>query len=136
METVNGIEVEKIFKAPRMYRLKAYEWESRTYPEFEKVKMQKCEAPAYLKKLSRHFKVSEPRLSHINKHSGGHYSPSAYGQASIALPKETSLSIVCHEFAHHLDTLRHPESKIWHGRTFKRELKKVYTFTKRYLPKV
>ena len=120
----------------RFYRINAYRWESEKYPEFEKIQIKKCEAPAYLKKFARHFKVSEPRLSHIQKRGGGHYSPSAYGPGSIALNDEPNLALVIHEFAHHLDSVRNPDAKSWHGKSFKHELKRVYTFAKRYLPKV
>ena len=53
----------------------------------------------------------------------------------IALPPEPSLGLICHEYAHHLDAIRNSETKQWHGKSFKKELKKVFTFAKRYFPK-
>lgn len=116
------------------WKLKVYFWEKQTYPDFQTVNFDRVQAVKYLKKFSRHFKTSCPVLSRIIKRGGGHYTPS-FIQPRIALGKNPSLGIVCHEFAHHLDTLRHPDTKQWHGKSFKRELKRVYTFAKRYLPK-
>jgi hypothetical protein len=126
-----------IFKSPIRYggwSLKVYQWEAQAYPEFKNIELEKSKAPIYLKKFARHFKVYCPKLSTVNKRGGGHYTPSAWGTASIALSPNPSLGLVIHEFAHHLDTLRHPEKKQWHGKSFRRELKRVYTFAKRYLP--
>ena len=116
------------------WSLKVYWWEEQTYPQFKEFRVEKSRATFYLKKFSRHFKVYCPRLSSIQKRGGGHYRPNAYGNALIALPKHPSLGLICHEFAHHLDAIRHPDTAQWHGKSFKRELKKVYTFAKRYLP--
>lgn len=115
------------------WRLKVYHWEEQTYPQFKTVKLQRLEAPKYFRKFARHFKVSCPALSTTVKQGGGHYQPSSW-IARIALAKETHLGLVCHEFAHHLDAIRHPDTAQWHGKSFRRELKKVYTFAKRYLP--
>lgn len=116
------------------HSLAAYHWERQAYPEFRKIKFPKARAMFYIKKLARHFKTSCPELSNINKRGGGHYRPGSWGNGWIALPPNPSLGLVCHEYAHHLDNLRNPDTKQWHGKSFKRELKRVYTFAKRYLP--
>ena len=127
----------KIFTSRRFryggWGLAVYQWEADTYPEFHEVKVEKERAMFYLKKFARHFKTTCPTISSINKRGGGHYTPSSW-RPRIALPPNPSLALICHEYAHHLDTIRNPETKQWHGKSFKRELKKVYTFAKRYLP--
>jgi len=117
------------------YRLAVYQWEhEEAFPEFRKVKFEKERAMFYIKKLARHFKTSCPTLSEVRKRNGGHYQPSMF-YPRIALPKNPSLGLICHEYAHHLDHVRNPNAKQWHGKSFRCELKKVYTFAKRYLPK-
>lgn len=114
------------------WRLAVYDWEHQTYPEFRKVKVEKARAMFYIKKFARHFKTSCPALSRVQKRGGGHYVPGYFPR--VALPKQPSLGLICHEYAHHLDAVRNPDTKQWHGKSFKKELKKVYTFAKRYLP--
>lgn len=127
------------FKARNRYggwSLKVYQWEEQTYPVFRTIKIEKSKASAYLKKFARHFKVDEPKIDwSIKKRGGGHYTPSKWFAPLIALPSNPSLGLICHEFAHHLDARRHPETPQWHGKSFRRELKRTYTFAKRYLPK-
>ena len=113
-----------------MAAFKLYEWEHKTYPEFKATKVAGSDAPIYFKKLARHFKVSEPRLFSTRKSIGnGMY----YGRTqSIALAPETDLGIIIHEFAHHLARQRHGSNQ-HHNKKFKHELKRVYTFAKRYI---
>ena len=113
-----------------MAAFKLYEWEHKTYPKFQELKLSRSDAPIFFKKLAIHFKVSVPYLSRRNEQIGnGMY----YGiNQTIALAPETDLGIVIHEFAHHLTRAR------WggghhHDKKFKRELKKAYTFAKRYV---
>lgn len=113
------------------WRLAAYHWEAETFKEFQHVLITRDRAEALLKKFARHFKVSAPTLSRKLKRGGGHYTPGYF--PSITLGKVPTLGIVCHEFAHHLETARW-NTRQWHGKKFKRELKRVYTFAKRYLP--
>lgn len=115
------------------WSLAVYHWEAETYPEFKEVTFEKKRAMFYLKKFARHFKTTCPSISSCKKRGGGHYTPSFYFPR-IALPENPNLSLVAHEYAHHLDAVRNPETPQWHGKSFRRELKKVYTFAKRYLP--
>jgi hypothetical protein len=116
--------------------LKIYEWERTTYPEFQNIRVDRPEK--YLKKFARHFKVNQPTLARHQsfwvayrvKKSGGTYR--SYDE-SIDLANNISLGILIHEFTHHLDwKINH---KVSHDKKFKRQLKRVYTFAKRYLPK-
>lgn len=117
------------------WRLAVYQWEYERYPAFYEVKFDRRRAAVLLKKFSRHFKTSCPLMSSIRKRGGGHYTASLWGgHAFIALPDNPSLALVCHEYAHHLATTRN-KARCGHGKEFKRELKRVYTFAKRYLPK-
>lgn len=119
------------------WRLAAYHWEHESYREFQSVKITRHEASVFLRKFSRHFKTTCPAFSYqVRRGGGGHYTPSKWGTPSITVGAAPTLGIICHEYAHHLDTVRNPDTKLWHGKTFKRELKKVYTFAKRYLPVV
>lgn len=116
------------------WRLAAYQWEHDTYPQFQSVRVDRHRAEVLIRKLARHFKTTCPRFSmRMRRGGGGHYTPSMLGVGTITLGKEPTLGLVCHEFAHHLETVRH-NSRRWHGKQFKRELKRVYTFARRYLP--
>lgn len=118
--------------------LKIYEWERQTYPRFRQVQINRHEQKKYLKKLCRHFEVSEPALKRSQKRGvalgwgGGSYQPSHWNSGTIKIGKMTSMGTLCHEFAHHLDWKRN--GVCGHGKTFKRELKRVYTWAKRWLP--
>lgn len=116
------------------WRLTVYFWEHQTYPEFQKVPVTRTDVQKYLNKLVRHFKTSKVTFSHeLRRGGGGVYHPGYFPY--IRMGKEPTLGIVCHEFAHHLTRHRYPTIKKWHGKHFKKELKRVYTFAKRYLPK-
>ena len=128
-------------KEEKMACLQVYAWESQKWPRFLKVKLDVGQQKGLLFKLARHFKVNEPMLSYSHKrganakHSengaAGSYEHRAWGSV-IRLGSITTLGTLCHEFAHHLNWSRW--RKGGHGRTFKRELKRTYTFAKRYLP--
>lgn len=109
---------------------KVYEWENKTWPEFDKVQVARSDAQKYLKKFSRHFKIEMPRIdmSRRNKSKG------TYSYGWIAIPYTCSLGLIVHEFAHHL-TRKTYGSNQNHNKKFKRCLKRVYTFAKRYLNK-
>jgi hypothetical protein len=109
--------------------LKIYQWEHEAYPEFRQVQICRSDVPKYLKKFARHFKVTEPYLNSRPKRSTGTYYRSS---RSISLPATCSLGLVIHEFAHHLADETY-QANIMHDKRFKRQLKKVYTFAKRYL---
>jgi len=109
--------------------LKVYEWERNKWPEFRKIEIARSDAPKYWKKFARHFKVSVPKLSkHIKRDGGTYYS----GIQVIRLPHTTSFGTIIHEFAHHLTEQRYG-SREHHGKKFKHELKRVYSFAKRYI---
>lgn len=109
--------------------LKIYDWEHETYPEFQKVEIAHQDAQRYFRKLARHFKVTTPTLSLRLKRGGGtYYSRSAM----IRLSRISNLGIVIHEFAHHLADCT-TRSRNSHNKSFKKALKKTYTFARRYL---
>lgn len=115
-----------------MAQLKIYEWEDQTYPEFRKIGLCRAEIQKIFRKLIRHFK-SPPlsRVSFVNYVRGGKYYSSFY---SIVIGSGGyNLGTICHEFAHHLADTRHNKS-CGHRKEFKRELKRVYTYAKRWLP--
>ena len=109
--------------------LKIYKWERETYPEFQKIEIGRSDAPKYFKKFARHFKVIEPILLKRTKQSGGAYFRDYIG---IALPKTTYFGVIIHEFAHHLADQK-TRSRNGHNKRFKRALKQVYSFAKRYI---
>ena len=117
--------------------LKVYEWERSTWPEFQEVMLEPCEAEATLRKLVRHFKTRAIYMTFGNHRSGGGryvaYWPIRMDEVRLT-KRNINLGTVIHEFAHHLDTCRW-RKRAGHGRTFKRELKRVYTWAKRYLPR-
>ncbi len=116
-----------------MAYLKVYQWEHETWPEFQKIEISREDVKSYLKKFARHFKIDIPYLSNSHKrgkHAGVYYQGSFNG--TIVLTKECTFGIVIHEFAHHLTRMRHGTNH-HHGKKFKRELKRVYTFAKRYI---
>jgi len=111
--------------------LKIYEWERNTYPEFREFRIGRSDSLTYFKKFARHFKISIPRLgTRLLRHNGVYFPDDEV----IQLPLITSLSLVIHEFAHHLATKKYGSDQ-GHNKNFKRSLKRVYTFAKRYLKK-
>lgn len=107
--------------------LKVYDWEHEKWPEFQGVFIDYYRQLVLARKFSRHFKVLAPRMK--TSRSRGLYFRRV---EVIKLPKRCPLGLFCHEFAHHLAWKRWNESG--HGRKFKREMKRTYTFAKRYLP--
>ena len=124
--------------------LKVYEWERAKWPEFQEIKVHRFQQGVLLEKLARHFKVSCPDLMQSNKRganansqesgAAGSYHRSGYGVPTIRLGMVTTLGTLLHEFAHHLNWVNYRQHG--HGRKFKRELKRTYTWGKRYLPKM
>ncbi len=118
------------------WRLAAYHWEHEVaYPEFRKVMVTRERAAALLKRFARHFKTTAPLLEVFNRRGGGGHYHMSYGTGYIKLCKNPSLGLVCHEYAHHLARVRYGKCQ-GHNKKFKHELKRVYTFAKRYLPPV
>ena len=110
---------------------KVYEWENETWPEFKNIKMCKTDAGKYIKKLARHFKTERAvaiDYSRNKRNGGGAY----YNEGWINLSHETDLSIVVHEFAHHLTHCKWGPG-VHHGKKFKTQLKRVYRYAKRWL---
>ena len=125
-----------------MAYLKVYAWEHEKWPEFQTVHIDRTRQSALLRKLARHFKVDEPRIeqshrrganaTHNKSGAAGSYHKARWlGWCVIKIGSVTTLGTLCHEFAHHLDWRRHNGDG--HRRTFKRELKRTYTWAKRYL---
>ena len=112
--------------------LKVYEWERKTYSPFWTIEIERHEQEKYLNKLSRHFKCWwKPKLSKRLKRSK---LAGTYSNGYIRTGKATMLGVICHEFAHHLTQVRYDDQS-GHGRHFKHELKRIYTWAKRWLPK-
>ena len=126
-----------------MAYLKVYEWEHATWPEFQTVHIDRRRQFILIRKLARHFKVDEPLLGACKRRganaksnktgAAGAYMMGPTNAAVIKLGNVTVLGTLVHEFAHHLDHRRWGGNG--HRRTFKRELKRAYTFAKRYLVK-
>lgn len=113
---------------------KMYEWEQKTYPQFRVIKLTKPQFQKYIKKLSKHFKMPEPTVEYKlgHKNNGTYY---GYKNHIVINPFHgNQLGTLCHEFAHHLNYHRNDYER-GHGKKFKHELKRVYTWAKRYLPK-
>lgn len=110
---------------------KCYEWENSTYPEYLEIKCTPHQQRLYIRKLARHFKITEPSVTN-KRGTWGYARVGAWYGCSIKIPFECSLGMVIHEFAHILTWERWNERG--HGRKFKRELKRCYTFAKRWLP--
>lgn len=117
-----------------MARLKVYEWEQLTWPQF-RIPISLDEAKRIVKKLSRHFKITCPdvELGKLRTYAGW-YHVGLFPEGSYIRLNKTNINLgtTCHEFAHHLSVWRYNEHG--HGKTFKRTLKTVYTWAKRYLP--
>ena len=121
-----------------MAHLKIYEWEFQTYGEFRFVPLDRdTEGRKIIRKLSRHFNLMEPTLAQSRRRGGaGKYRPRMFGEGIIFTGKKTNLMTLCHEFAHHLEYHSDGHSPgRWHGKNFKRQLKRVYTWARRYIPK-
>lgn len=132
----------------------AYAEERATYPQFREMKCSEKECEKYLRKLQRHFKVPPIKVVFTSRSWGWaypnimttiHWKPEyitlpkktlrTWSGGRIELPKGgTSLGMVVHEFAHILATFRY-KRHCNHDRRFKRQLKRSYTWAKRYLPK-
>ena len=107
---------------------RAYQWEHEAYPEFLTIKLDVKEQRKYVKKLCRHFHINEPTI--INK--AGHWAFANTFWWRLKLPHTCSLGLVVHEFAHLLTHTRWGKGQ-HHNKKFKRELKRCYTFAKRWL---
>lgn len=113
-----------------MAYLKVYKWEDETWPEFQGIKVTRERQAKLLRKLSRHFKVSEPRLTGCYKRGSDSGQYFQYLEA-ISLHKNTSIGTLIHEFAHHLNWKKY--KKKGHAKSFKKCLKRVYRWSRRYL---
>ena len=123
----------------------AYAWEQETWPEYRKIIVTRHEQEVYVRKLVRHFKTPPVEVRQSYRRGGaGCYFPKRMnvftGDRSakliggvIKMGKETNLGTVIHEFAHHLEY--HQYGSGGHRKTFKRCLKRVYRWAKRWLPK-
>lgn len=114
-----------------MAMLRVYLWEEATWPEFRKVApLTEEQTTKLLRKLSRHFKTPVPYLRLYGWSGGGRYWALRH---RITLSRPVAFDTLLHEFAHHLNFIRNRENG--HRRSFKRELKRTYTWARRYLPK-
>lgn len=109
-----------------MVKLKAYEWEAVTFPEFNKVRITEDEARRIIVECSKRFEVPEPRVVGGAWWGSGKYS---YLQQRVKLCfKQLYLDVVLHEFAHHLNWIRY--HRAGHRGTFKTCLAAVYSFAR------
>jgi len=118
--------------------LKVYEWESQTWPGFERISLDRPAQQKYLNKLCRHFKVPVPSFKWSYRRGvalgagGGSYHGHGGVYAFIRIGKVSTMATLVHEFAHHLNAAHYGGDH--HDRTFKRALKRSYTWAKRWLP--
>jgi len=134
----------------------AYAWEHETWPQFRQVWLTEKESVKYLRKFARHFKMPDAKVEFSKrKERSGEAWPNIYHAVTwkpeyrrlskaalrnwssgvICLTKDrSSLDVVIHEFAHLLTAFKY-KRMVHHDKRFKRQLKRVYTFAKRYLPK-
>jgi len=109
---------------------RVYVWEVAMWPEFQQITITPEQAGKLLRKLCRHFKTPRPIIQCLpGKWGGGTYRAV---DMSIELRYPYHFDTVLHEFAHHLNYCRN--NVHGHGCQFKRELKQVHTWAKRYLP--
>jgi hypothetical protein len=125
----------------------AYEWERSTWPEFQTIKLTEEECLKYAKKFARHFKHPyPPKVTFTNRNWGQARSGISvlwwYGKRKttpilgvVDLPAGgCKFSLFIHEFAHIMADYKN-RRYCHHDRRFKRQLKRAYTWAKRYLPK-
>jgi len=129
---------------------KAYAWEQATWPEYRKIVVTRMEQEKYAKKLVRHFKTPPVDIKQSYRRGGaGCYHPKLdrvfkpmtreqIGKPTLAggvikMGRVGNLGTLIHEFAHHLEYYKY--GKGGHRKTFKRCLKRVYKWSKRWLPK-
>lgn len=107
-----------------------YDWQRKKWPEFWNHDITTKEQRMILRKLARHFKTTLPVIHDtLRVPDRGRYYP---GLRLVQVAKITRLGVLCHEFAHHLQNCRLGYTR--HDKVFRRELSKVMTFAKRYLP--
>jgi hypothetical protein len=130
----------------------AYAEERLAYPEYRKIHLTEEECRKYLKKFSRHFKIPDIKVE-FKRNNWGYAFPSinsallwkpeyrrlpskqlkTWSAGRIEFPKDNvSFGMVIHEFAHILAAFKYRRF-CHHDRRFKRQLKRTYTFAKRYL---
>ena len=112
--------------------LKIYIWERQVYPDFREANLCRKDIQKIVNKLVRHFKTRPIDRVYFSGYRTGavYYSSSD----TIGIGRTGyNLGTVCHEFAHHLTDQRWGAGH-HHNRKFKRELKRVYTYAKRWLP--
>lgn len=119
--------------------LKVYEWEREKYPEYRSIDLTTREIEMYFNKLCRHFKLPAIPIKRCRRNGSyfrviNHYPNKFYDTASVHFGLNPDLGTVVHEFAHYLNYKRN--EKNGHGKEFKRELKRSYTFAKRWLKKL
>jgi len=115
--------------------LKIYQWERIEFMEFDRVNLDRHQQGVILRKLVRHFKTTPVELAQSYKRGGGgsyHHRKPPHYPSRIKCHKTTTLGLICHEFAHHLDRERYGGRG--HRKSFKKALKRVYRWAKRWLP--
>lgn len=139
-----------------MAHLQIYEWERQEFAPFFNQQICRAEQIKIVRKLNRHFltpiakkksreygyddfnrknliksfiKRYEPEIAQSHRRgSAGSYSEI---NGTIKLGMTTQLSTICHEFAHHLTTIKYGECK--HNKRFKKELTRVYHYAEKWL---
>lgn len=87
-------------------------------------------AKKIIRKLIRHFKLPMPSLKFTWRRGGGHIYSDMF-HYTITFAKPTSLGIICHEIGHLL--AEKMTNQWYHNKRTARQMKKVYTYAKRYL---
>lgn len=105
--------------------LRAYEWEAKTFPEF-KVRVTPDEARQIIAECSKRFEVPQPTVVGGAWHGSGKYN--SMRQRIKLCFSYLFLDVVLHEFAHHLNWIRHKGRG--HTGTFKSSLAAVYSFAR------
>ena len=119
---------------------KTYEWEACAWPEFREITIDRATQERYLRGLIRHFKTGPCFVENSQRRGGagvyyrGGRPGQIIGHGRIKMSPNGNLGTLCHEFAHHLNWCRNKERG--HRKKFKRELKRVYTWAKRWLPEI
>ena len=113
-----------------MARLLFYWDEWNLYPHHHDTKLNKEKTIKITKKLCRHFKLPQVRLSFSTRKRGGSYS---IWRQRVSLRATTNLGILCHEIGHHYTQIKYHECK--HNKKLRRAMKVICNYASRWLAK-
>jgi len=105
-----------------------YRWESKKYPKFQTILLDKTEQDMILEELSFNFKVDQPYIIEYKKDEGGYFTePRTIGLNPIA-----KLGHVIHEFSHYLSYRRYSHCE-HNSKEFIKTVQEVYKWSEWYL---